>query len=572
MTRLRTLLVTSAVSSALVAVPLMHLAHAQWIVDGTVVCEAAGNQGSQVIATDGSGGAIVCWVDWRSGAGDIYVQRVSAAGIALWNTSGVAICSAPNEQHSPAIASDGLGGAIVVWADERTGALSDDIYAQRISASGQVEWEPNGVAICVATNAQYYPAITTDGGGGAITVWVDERAGSTSDDIYAQRVGFAGSVLWASNGIPLCTATHNQGELRCVGDGSGGAIATWSDLRNGNNLDIYAQRVSDAGLPLWTLNGVAACSVNRDQRRPTMASDGSGGAIIAWVDWRYEFESDVYAQRINGLGLSQWAAGGVAVCSTYADQGNAEIVSDDCGGAIVAWHDSGGNNLDILAQRVSSTGTLLWPINGVSVCDASDIQYLPAIVSDGACGAIITWEDLSQGFNATDVFAGRVDSSGMVVWGSNGVSIGTAVNNQSRPVIATDVSGGAVIAWNDERNGTSNSDIYARRISSIGTIPTAVRPSSGGLRLVVFPNVPNPFSLSTGIDVLLDGNSEVDVKVYDVAGRPVRALTKGPWSAGIHRVYFEGRDDSGRSLPSGVYFVRVVANGSQVTRKIVLER
>ena len=572
MKRFRVSFPISAIAVASIASLDPCRAQAQWTVNGAIVCNMPNNQGSQAVVSDGSGGAIVCWVDTRTDAGDVYAQRISAAGVALWSAGGVIICSAANEQHSPVIASDGAGGAIIAWADERVDALSDDIYAQHIGATGLTQWEPNGAAICVATNTQYEPVVTTDAGGGAIIAWVDERISPTSDDIYAQRIGSSGFLAWQSNGISLCAAANNQGNVRLASDGFGGAIAAWTDLRNGNNLDIYSQRVSDSGAVLWTLNGVAVCSVNRDQRRPTIATDGAGGAIIAWIDWRFEFESDVYAQRINALGSSQWPVGGVALCGTFEDQGNAEIASDDCGGAIVAWHDWGGNGLDIVAQRVNSAGSPLWPVNGVFVCNGTGTQFLPTIVSDGACGAIITWEDQSQGIHDADVYAGRINSSGTVLWGSTGVSISAAANNQSRPVVATDKSGGAVIAWADERNGTSNLDIFAHRIGPAGTIPTAVRTSSGSLPLAVSPNMPNPFSSATVIDVHLNRESDVDVKVYDVTGRLVRNLERRRLSAGTHRVRFDGRDDSGRSLPSGVYFFKVAGTGSHVTRKIVLER
>ncbi|MBK7367644.1 MAG: hypothetical protein IPJ04_06935 [Candidatus Eisenbacteria bacterium] len=59
--------------------------------------------------------------------------------------------------------------------------------------------------------------------------------------------------------VPLCTAANAQIEPVSVPDGSGGAIVLWSDLRAGN-YDLYAQRVSAAGVPQWTANGVVVCN------------------------------------------------------------------------------------------------------------------------------------------------------------------------------------------------------------------------------------------------------------------------------------------------------------------------
>jgi hypothetical protein len=79
--------------------------------------------------------------------------------------------------------------------------------------------------------------------------------------------------------VPLCTATGNQNAPASVSDGAGGAIVTWYDNRGGD-LDIYAQRLNSAGTPQWTADGVALCAATGDQRYPTIASDGAGGAIV----------------------------------------------------------------------------------------------------------------------------------------------------------------------------------------------------------------------------------------------------------------------------------------------------
>src|SRR5689334_16484129 len=59
-----------------------------------------------------------------------------------------------------------------------------------------------------------------------------------------------------NTGVPLCTLTGNQAVSAAVTDGKGGMIAVWSDFRSGNE-DVYAQRVDVNGNPRWTTNGVA---------------------------------------------------------------------------------------------------------------------------------------------------------------------------------------------------------------------------------------------------------------------------------------------------------------------------
>jgi hypothetical protein len=145
------------------------------------------------IVSDGARGAIVTWRDYRSGYSSIYAQRISVGGSVQWTANGVALCTATREQESPRIASDGRGGVIVTWQDNRSddGSRSNaDIYAQLISAGGTVQWLANGVALCTATGNQYYPAAVSDGAGGAIVTWQDSRSGANSWNLCAQHSPF----------------------------------------------------------------------------------------------------------------------------------------------------------------------------------------------------------------------------------------------------------------------------------------------------------------------------------------------------------------------------------------------
>ena len=69
----------------------------------------------------------------------------------------------------------------------------------------------------------------------------------------------------------------------------------------------------------WTADGVALCTAANDQINPQIVSDGSGGAIITWQDYRGG-NYDIYAQRVNASGAVQWTADGVAVCTAAYDQ------------------------------------------------------------------------------------------------------------------------------------------------------------------------------------------------------------------------------------------------------------
>lgn len=81
---------------------------------------------------------------------------------------------------------------------------------------------------------------------------------------------------------------------------------------------------------------------------------------------------------------------------------------------------------------------------------------------------------------------------------------------------------------------------------------------------------PNPFNPMTEIVFSVSAETIVTLRVHDLQGRRVRTLTREMLAPGLHHVTWNGRDDSGRELPSGVYFVRFTAGSEIQTSKILL--
>jgi hypothetical protein len=202
-------------------------------------------------------------MDYRRGDYDIYAQRVDGSGAIAWTVNGIGICVMNLDQVSPQITSDGARGAFIAWADRRNGNF--DIYVQRVNVTGAAAWIPDGAGICTAVQDQFSPQITSDGNGGAIVAWMDSRG--WSNDVFAQRVDANGRVQWTANGFAVCSERHTQRYPQVVSDGAGGAIIAWADFRSGN-YDIYAQRVQVSGVFWWTLNGVAIHSRALSEGRP----------------------------------------------------------------------------------------------------------------------------------------------------------------------------------------------------------------------------------------------------------------------------------------------------------------
>jgi hypothetical protein len=481
---------------AAVLVPLsFSLAEATWPTDPTVnlaVCARAQIQANPVAISDGGGGVIVAWQDARNQSNDIYAQRIAADGSILWAPVGIPVCAATGEQVFPKIVPDGQGGAIIVWEDRRLG--TPDVFAQRIDAAGVAQWVADGVVVSQGSWTKDRIRSIADGLGGAIACWIDGRNGLP--DIYAQRIDAAGDTLWTLNGVGVCTDKDDQVDPELTSDGSGGALVAWVDGRDVGR-GVYMQRIGAGGAPVWTLNGTAITdtSVNQDQHR--LVPDGAGGAIITWADQRHG-PIAVYAQRVVDA-LRPWGPNGVPVCTVPEGSDTPRPIGDGSGGVIVAWYDYRAGNADIYAQRVSGGGVIQWPANGVVVCADAGEQIWPSIGGDGFGGAIIAWADYRHTASRPDIYARRIDGSGTAFWSTDGNAISTAEETQFSPVVVADGMGGSILTWQDQRGDTG--DIYAQHIGSNGRLGDLVavvidafdaHPTHGGVVLTweVFADEP----------------------------------------------------------------------------------
>jgi len=518
--------------------------------------------------TDGVGGSFSVFSDDRQDPGgneSVYCQRIDKNGIVKFVANGVAlgaICTA--DQDRPKCTDDGSSNAIACWQDSRSGG--DDIYAQKIDSNGVVQWAINGVLICNATGTQDKVWIVSDGGGGAIIAWEDARSGA--EDIYAQRVNSAGMVQWTVNGVLICNATGKQKDIHMVADGLGGAIITWRDERTG--VDVYAQKVNSAGVVQWTANGVVISAATGDQKDPKVTTDGSNGGIITWSDMRGATE-DIYAQRINATGVVQWAANGVAICTSADVQKRPELVSDQAGGAVIAWEDNRSGVEDIYAQRINATGVVQWAANGVVVSNAIGKQKRLSIAERNFGGTLIAWED-DRTAGIEDIYVQVVDANGIMLGTANGIAVCTANDKQTKPFIFRNAGTDWIVLWKDDRNsGAGQTDLYAQGLNPtiipelpIELISFEAHANDGkvDLKWVTATEINNDFFT---IEKTKNGSDFVEVAVVQGAGNSNGILEYlevdwEPWE-GVSYYRLKQTDFNGKYTYSGLVPVEYSPNG-----------
>lgn len=200
---------------------------------------------------------------------------------------------------------------------------------------------------------------------------------------------------------------------------------------------------------------------------PQVAPDGAGGFFVAYADYR-NGNADIVVQHHDSAGNPLWAANGVVVCNQNATQNPAGLVADGAGGLVVLWSDyrSDASSGDLFAARVNASGLPVWAVNGVAVGVAASLQYNPKIVSDRTGGAFIVWDDYRAfATNNRDVYAQHITGAGALAMPVGGLALAALPSDEGDPDLAVNEFGEALIAWTDTRAGT---DIYGQYLSYSG--------------------------------------------------------------------------------------------------------
>lgn len=455
-----------------------------------------GNATAQQVVSDGAGGAIIVWEDARSGTLQIYAQRVSSSGNRLWATDGVAVRNDPSSgADSPQLAADGAGGAIIAWHDTRSGL--EDIYAQRIDSSGAAMWAANGVSVrgLGAFGPCRNPRVVSDNLLGAIVSWEETSVGNFG--IYAQRISPSdGSSQWIVGGNVVRSASASEvRQTRMVSDGSHGAILAWGDYRSGTKFDVYAQKIDKNGSTAsWgSPDGVPVRTVAAaDAESLAMSTDGSGGALISWSDGGGGPTDRVFVQKVRYDGARIWTADGVNVRGGAPGRGQfPSVMPDGQQGAYLAWNDWGRTSMreDIYVQEVSQAGACLWG-TGIAIRAVSDRNaYFPVTATDGLGGMVVTWMDYRSD-TSWSIYAQRVGPAGTTLWDAQGMAVRTPpiAGDATSPVIVSDMKGGVIVAWYDQRSGVKL-DLYAQRVScappAVYSAATSAGAGAGAVNAVV---------------------------------------------------------------------------------------
>ncbi len=473
---------------------------------------------------DGAGGVYALWTDARdfpTNGRDVYASHVLANGAFAtgWPTNGRVVCDAVSSQGDVQGCSDGQGGVIVAWTDFRNGDeyanTNPDIYAVRLMGDGSVApgWTEGGIPLAADSAAhEWLPVVESDGLGGAyVTHWL----GSPSTDIRVLRVHGTGAFDsgWPTGGVSA-TDHHDAGLPSACSDGSGGLFVAWTDERTYVGFpppiaftDVYATYLLSDGsfAPGWGVNGLPIAAKLGGEFNVRVAEDGLGHFLLTWNDHTAEYGGGrSMATRIlrDGTRAPGWPSDGALVTTRVGAEFYSDICADGSGGAF-AVAESWESNQFVIAQRFTATGTVApgWSPDGVTMWPIPGHQSDPVVVPSPPGSAIAVWYD-SRG--PADIYAQRLVLDGVVATTLSLVSA-EASSEGVRVVGHAHGPTGEVVALERQRSQESWREIVTLTVPANGRIEYVDRDVRPGERL--------GYRLVRGGGPTLEYSSEIWVQV-----------------------------------------------------------
>lgn len=281
----------------------------------------------------------------------------------------------------------------------------------------------------------------------------------------------------SQDGAPIRQGVHIEW-YRTVSPGNPGeVIFTWSDTRYGMR-NIFSHKVNQEGEMIWGSNGAIVTNLPGRQEDPVSITDGNGGVYIAWVDYRFDEEGDIFLQHLDTYGNRMLDDNGIALAQVSGKQITINMCTDSLGGAFITWQDKrGGIDEDIYGTHISSNHELIAPGVGVPIVVQGGNQNAKTIEYAGNNEAFIAWADFRDGANA-DIYAQRIDINMSTTFIDNGIQITTSQEQDLNPRATFVNNDFSFISW---KQGDENSKIYYQFVDSGGLVfsePKAISTSS----------------------------------------------------------------------------------------------
>jgi hypothetical protein len=362
------------------------------------------------LAIDANGNALLAFLDDRLNPDipQVTAAKMSSTGQALWGPSGVALTIDPGSHAAPKIAATSDGNIVVAWTTD------DHVVLQKLDANGHPLWAgvsalAGGIMLREPGYFYWLADLHASDNGSVIVSWVRNHGFGSNAYLYANKISASGQLMWGAGHVKVFDGGSLQfGEFPYfIPDSAGGAVFSW--YSNSPSLQVYAQHILSNGTEAFGHNGSVG-STNAFNVRVSPSASYNPAAQETFLFWTEEdsnqFTNGVSGQKFNSAGTRQWTDSGLTIVPLGSDSQifveNVQIGT----GALVFWFDQPGfGSGTIQAIKLDGTGSTVcaqFPVSSAS----SDKSRLAASLASSGLSAL-TWEDDRNGEN--DIYIQNVN-------------------------------------------------------------------------------------------------------------------------------------------------------------------
>ncbi len=411
-----------------------------------------------------------------------------------------------------------------------------------ISTDGGINWNGvNGWYYSSSYWKAYYPsiAVTT----GYVVVTYDKRAG---DSLRTLRCALApiGSTSFTYTTVDSALSPRGRGlsDLTKMGGNTVGCVYNFRYATTDH--DVEFKKSTNGGSSWGSRRPVHGAWPNSNYLfRPKIWRDGSGGRLdVAFFDITNSY---LHYSKSTDNGSSWSTIYFTSPLETYPD--------------IASY----GNYIYIPCRATDNYLHIVYTTNGGSnwyyYATGRLTQYPECCVNTQYCHIAYA--------RAGNAYHGRASLSGPTswIWGQCDDSGVTVINDVCGICRKVGDNSHAYVSWTDSRNGQT---IWGEMPSPDGVDEV----SNQNINLFSLKNSPNPFTDRTVINYSIPDRTKVLLVIYNVTGEEIRLLTNELQNPGSYSVVWDKRDSNGQTLPAGVYFCRLEAEGYKNTVKMTVIR
>jgi uncharacterized delta-60 repeat protein len=444
--------------------------------------------------------------------------------------------------YAYAIAVDGAGNVYI--AGECAGVGTSTDYATiKYYSNGDTAWvrryngPGNGIdqALSMAVDDSGYSYVTGSSYGGFTNNdYATIKYYPNGDTVWVRRYNGPGNGNDKANALYLDTS----GNVYVTGQSEG--VSTKYDYAT---IKYYAN-----GDTAW----VRRHGGNYDDLAKAIIVDGLGYVYVTGYIFRSSSDCDYLTLRYYPTGEEIWAKSYSSV-GVHADVAS-DIAIDQSGNVYV----TGGANHEYCTIKYNPwTGGELWSRKWWSGSAA-------AITLDDSSNVYVT------GCLWSNFFTIKYTTDGDTLWTIT--YDGPALEYDEATAMAIDVDGNVYITGYSDGGETGDDYATIKYVQTGAYVVDETGNREKPSEFSLFQNYPNPFNPATNIEFQLSKSGQVKIEIFNILGQKVRTLVDQYLKAGYKLVDWDGKDNSGNDVSSGIYFFRLQAGEFAQTKKMVLLR